>query len=58
MLRLIVFSLALVFLGAMTVFTVDDFVTNGVTGLGVVAVGVLVVFGVGVVGALLHPPPK
>lgn len=55
-LRSIVFTLALVFLGAMVVLTIDDFVSNGVTPLGVVAVLVLFVFGVGIVGAILHPP--
>ncbi len=54
--RSIVFTVALVFLGTMTALTVSDFVSNGVTGLGVVAVAVLLVFGIGIVGALLHPP--
>jgi hypothetical protein len=56
MLRTIVFAVALVFLGTMVVLTIDDFISNGVTGLGVIAVCVLFVFGVGIVGALLHPP--
>ncbi len=56
--RLVVLILALTFITVMTVFTIDDFVTNGVTGLGVVAVGVLVVCGVGILGALLAPPRR
>ncbi len=56
--RLFVTLLALLFIGTMTVFTVIDFKQNGVTGLGIVGVGVLVVVGVGVLGALLHKPPR
>jgi hypothetical protein len=54
--RIVVLVLALVFVAAMTVLTVDDFATNGVTGLGVVSVVVVIVVGVGVLGALLSPP--
>lgn len=56
--RLFVTLLALLFIGTMTVFTVIDFAHNGVTGLGVVGVLVLVVVGVGVLGALFHKPPR
>jgi hypothetical protein len=38
--------------------TVLDFANNGVTGLGVVSVGVVLVIGVGVIGAILHRPRK
>ena len=56
--RVVVLVFALVFVTAMTVLTIDDFATNGVTGLGIVGVGVVVVIGVGVLGALLSPPRK
>jgi len=56
--RLVVTVVALLFIGTMTVFTVIDFAHNGVTGLGVVGVGVLVVMGAGILGALFHKPPR
>jgi hypothetical protein len=56
--RVIVFAVAVLFIGAMAVLTVQDFVNHGVTGLGVVAVGVVLVIGVGVIGAILHRPRK
>ena len=58
MARVIVTLLALLFVGTITVFTVIDFAQNGVTGLGIVSVGVLVVVGVGTLGALFHKPPR
>jgi hypothetical protein len=54
--RVIVFAVAVLFIAAMAVLTVLDFANNGVTGLGVVSVGVVVVIGVGIIGAILHPP--
>jgi hypothetical protein len=56
--RVIVFAVAVLFIAAMAVLTVLDFANNGVTGLGVVSVGVVLVIGVGVIGAILHPPRK
>jgi hypothetical protein len=56
--RVIVFAVAVLFIAAMAVLTVQDFVNNGVTGLGVVSVGVVLVIGVGIIGAILHPPRK
>jgi hypothetical protein len=37
---------------------VSDFIKHGVTGLGILAVLVIVLFGVGIVGALRHPPDQ
>ena len=54
--RNVVFTIALVFIAGFAVLTILDFVHHGVTGLGVVALVVLVVFGVGIIGAFLHPP--
>ena len=54
--RLVVLTITLVFIGLLAALTVSDFVRNGVTGLGVVSVLVLILFGVGIVGALRHPP--
>lgn len=56
--RFVVLLAALAFITAMAVLTVDDFITNGVTGLGIVGSGVVVVCGVGILGALLFPPRR
>jgi hypothetical protein len=56
--RVVVFAVAILLICAMATLTALDFAHNGVTGLGVVSVGVVVVVGVGVIGALLHPPRK
>jgi hypothetical protein len=55
--RLVVTIVSVLFIGTMTAFTVIDFAHNGVTPLGVVGVLVLVVIGVGVLGALFQKPP-
>lgn len=54
--RLIVLTVAVLFVTAMALLTIDDFAQNGVTGLGVVGAIVVVILGVGVIGALLAPP--
>ena len=56
--RLVVLAIALVFIGVLGARTVSDFVKEGVTGLGVLSVLVLVLFSVGIVGALRHPPDQ
>jgi hypothetical protein len=56
--RLVVLAIALVFIGLLGALTVSDFVNHGVTGLGVLSVLVLVLFSVGIVGALRHPPDQ
>ena len=54
--RIVVFTVALVFIAGLGVLTVMDIVKNGVTPIGIVAVLLLVVIMVGVVGALAQPP--
>jgi uncharacterized membrane protein YcjF (UPF0283 family) len=56
--RHVVIVLALAFIIAMAALTIDDFATNGVTGLGVVGAGVVIVCGVGILGALLQRPRR
>lgn len=56
--RILVFTVAIVFIGGFALLTALDFSNNGVTLVGVIAVGVLVVIGVGIIGALLQPPRK
>lgn len=56
--RHVVLVLALIFIVAMAGLTIDDFATNGVTGLGIVGAGVVIVCGIGILGALLQPPRR
>ena len=54
--RGIVLTVALLFIAMLAALTIADFVRNGVTPLGVVAVLVLALFMIGIVGALRQPP--
>ena len=56
--RLIVLAVAVTFIALMGILTVLQFADNGVTLVGVIGVGVLVVCGVGIIGALVQPPRK
>lgn len=58
MVRLVVTAVSLVFVFGMTALTAIDFANNGVTPLGVVGVLVLIVVGVGILGALLQGPRR
>jgi hypothetical protein len=55
-LRVVVFTIALVFIVGVGVLTVMDIVNNGVTPIGIIAVLLLVVIMVGIVGALGQLP--
>jgi hypothetical protein len=55
-LRVAVLTIALVFIGGLAALTIADFLKYGVTGLGVLSALILVLFAVGIVGALRHPP--
>jgi len=56
--RAAVFIVALLFIAVLGGLTVQDIRANGATPVDVLAIVVLVVFGTGIVGALLHPPRK
>jgi hypothetical protein len=56
--RFVVLAAAVVFIAGMAVLTAYYFRSNGVTVVGVLGVIVLVVCGVGVIGAFLHPPRR
>ena len=58
MARALVFLSAVLFILGLGVLTALYIKTNGVTFVGIVGVCVLVVVGVGVLGALLHPPRR
>jgi hypothetical protein len=57
-LRVAVLTITLVFIALFAALTVADFVSNGVTVVGILAVLVLLLFGIGIVGALWHPPDR
>ena len=54
--RLAVLTVALLFIAALAVLTVRDIHTHGLTPVGVLAVLVVVLFTIGILGALLNPP--
>lgn len=56
--RLLVFLAALLFILGFALLTALYFQSNGVTFVGVVGLVILVVIGVGVLGALIHPPRR
>jgi hypothetical protein len=54
--RYLVFAGALVFIGGFAALTALYLSNNGITFVGVVGLIVLIIIGVGVIGAILHPP--
>lgn len=56
--RLVVLAVTLVFIAALGVLTVIDFINNGVTALGIIALLIVALFSIGIVGALRHPPQE
>ena len=56
--RVVVLVIALLFIGLMTVLTALDISHNGLSGIDVVAAGVLVLFVTGILGALFQRPPR
>jgi hypothetical protein len=54
--RVLVLIIALAFIVLLGTLTVYVFVHDGVSADGVIAVFVLILFAVGIVGALRHPP--
>jgi heme A synthase len=54
--RLLLLAVVVVFTAALGMLTVVDMVNNGVTWLDVLAILVIVLFGIGIVGSLLQRP--
>ena len=54
--RIFVLTIALAFIVGLGALTVIEFIDNGLSALGVLAVFILVLFTVVIVGALRHPP--
>ncbi len=48
----------LVFIALLATLTVEDFVRRGVTAVSILAVLIIVLFAIGIVGALRTPPPE
>ena len=56
--RLAVLTIALVFIALLTALTIADFVDHGVTVAGIAGLFIIVLFSIGIVGALRHPPEQ
>ena len=56
--RTAILGAALLFIGILAALTLYVCITSGISVLTPVALLVLGLFGTGVVGALLHPPPE
>jgi hypothetical protein len=56
--RLAVLTVAILFDAVLGALTVRDIHTHGLTPVAVLAVIIVVVFGIGIIGALLHPPRR
>lgn len=56
--RYVVLAASIVAVLAFAALTAIELAYNGVTLAGVVGVGVVIVLGVGVIGAALHPPRR
>jgi hypothetical protein len=56
--RIFVLAIALAFIAMLGALTILDFTRNGLTPLGVVSVLVLLLFSIGIIGALKEPPRR
>ncbi|HWD76897.1 MAG TPA: hypothetical protein VG371_17300 [Solirubrobacteraceae bacterium] len=54
--RLLVLAVVVLFTAGLGMLTVQDMVNNGVNWLDILAILVVVLFGTGIVGSLLHRP--
>jgi hypothetical protein len=56
--RIAVLTIALVFIGFLGYLTVKDLADHGVTLAGIAGLFIIVLFSIGIVGALRHPPQE
>ena len=56
--RVCVLTATLVFIVLLATLTVEDFVRRGVTAVSILAVLIIVLFAIGIVGALRNPPSE
>jgi hypothetical protein len=54
--RHVVLMITLVFIAVLAALTIKAFADNGVSVVGVIAIAILVLFSIGIVGALRTPP--
>jgi hypothetical protein len=53
-----VLAIALVFIVLLAYLTIIDFIHHGVTAIGVLGVMIVLLFSIGIIGALRHPPER
>ncbi len=56
--RVPVLAIAVVFIALLAYVTVVNFARHGVTVVGILAILIIVLFAIGIVGALRHPPAE
>jgi hypothetical protein len=56
--RRLVLATAVVFIALLTYLTVVDFARDGVTAVGILSLLIVILFAIGIVGALRHPPEE
>jgi hypothetical protein len=56
--RNVILAMSLALIAALAFFTLRDFVVNGITPLGIVSLPVVVILGIGVIGAMSQPPRR
>jgi hypothetical protein len=56
--RIAVLAIALVFIGLLAFLTIKDLVDHGVTFAAIAGLFIIVLFSIGIVGALRHPPEQ
>jgi uncharacterized sodium:solute symporter family permease YidK len=56
--RNVILAVSLLLIAALAFFTVRDLFVNGVTLMGLVSVPIVVILGVGVIGAMAQPPRR
>jgi hypothetical protein len=56
--RNVILAVSLLLIAALAFFTVRDLIVNGVTLMGLVSLPIVVILGVGVIGAMAQPPRR
>jgi hypothetical protein len=56
--RVVVLAIAVAFIGLLGFLTVKDLVDHGVTFAAIAGLFIIVLFSIGIVGALRHPPEQ
>ncbi|MDW5598080.1 hypothetical protein VSS74_27235 [Conexibacter stalactiti] len=56
--RNVILGVSLLLIAALAFFTVRDLIVNGITLMGLVSLPIVVILGVGVIGAMAQPPRR